>query len=718
MIRKMSLLVVSLFITVGSVIPQSSAGFALELTPGFNIPLAGDADLYNFGGGGGLTAGLRLGPFAAGITGGYKFIPTAVPEGADPLNASLIYGGGQLGFAITPTDWLEILLYGQGGYFYSFINQRLGDPEFTELYSGHNPFAGGGLGLAFKLAPAFSIGVRGEYRYFFGLYNDISVALGATLYVGGGKKASPPDSGETRPRPMDADTGPADGGRLLGIRDIKFQPIFPVFYRYYDGNPVGTVTIENTAKNEIENLSVSFHVKQYMDNPKKVPVTSALAPGEAIETDIFGLFTNEVLTISEGTTVSANIVLEFESDGKAYRVEEIASVPIENAQAMTWDDDRKAAAFVTAKESAILTFAKNVAGIVEENRAFGRHLMLGIAMHSAISEYGMKYVIDPTTPYADLSENETTIDFLQFPKQTLQYRAGDCDDLSILYCALLEAVGVPAAFVTVPGHIYIAFQLDMSDDQAMSTFQRADELILRDGTAWLPLEVTSIGDGFLEAWQLGAKEWRENVGRDQAGFYPIRAAWELYAPTGTPEQVMVTPPDLAAVENAYKKEAESLINREIYGQVARLQAELESSQGSYRVRNKLGVLYARYGLTEKSKIEFEKVLSERDYVPAMLNVGNLYFLEGDALSALKYYEQAEALRPDHPTILLAVAKAHHELENYGSAKRAYDGLKIADPSLADRFAYLDFRGEEMARAADVEVMKDTVLWEEDWEDEE
>jgi transglutaminase-like putative cysteine protease len=35
------------------------------------------------------------------------------------------------------------------------------------------------------------------------------------------------------------------------------------------------------------------------------------------------------------------------------------------------------------------------------------------------------------------------------------YRAGDCDDLSILYCSLLEAIGIRTAFVTIPGHIFM-----------------------------------------------------------------------------------------------------------------------------------------------------------------------------------------------------------------------------------------------------------------------
>ncbi len=34
---------------------------------------------------------------------------------------------------------------------------------------------------------------------------------------------------------------------------------------------------------------------------------------------------------------------------------------------------------------------------------------------------------------------------------------GDCDDLSILVCSLFEAVAIDTAFITVPGHIFMAF---------------------------------------------------------------------------------------------------------------------------------------------------------------------------------------------------------------------------------------------------------------------
>ena len=93
----------------------------------------------------------------------------------------------------------------------------------------------------------------------------------------------------------------------------------------------------------------------------------------------------------------------------------------------------------------------------------------------------------------------------------MEYRGGDCDDLTILYCALLEAVGFETAFITVPGHIFMAFSLDQSPAEALTRFSHPEELVIKENKAWIPLEVTAREGGFLKAWQMGAQEWRENA---------------------------------------------------------------------------------------------------------------------------------------------------------------------------------------------------------------
>jgi len=154
------------------------------------------------------------------------------------------------------------------------------------------------------------------------------------------------------------------------------------------------------------------------------------------------------------------------------------------------------------------------------------------------------------------------------------------------------------------------------------------------------------------------------------------------------------------------------IEREIAERVLKLQAEIKKDQEKPATINKLGVLYARYGLSDRAGKEFERILAKAEFAPALVNLGNLAFLTGDTKKALTYYDRASKLEPEDPKVLLCIARANHELENYGTVRDAYDKLKTVDASLAAQFAYLDLRGSEATRAADIGGLKGTVVWDE------
>lgn len=78
--------------------------------------------------------------------------------------------------------------------------------------------------------------------------------------------------------------------------------------------------------------------------------------------------------------------------------------------------------------------------------------------------------------------------------------------------------------------------------------------------------------------------------------------------------------------------------------------------------------------------------------------------------ALHLYEAAEAIDPDHPDVLLCLARANHDLENYGTTRRAYRRLQQIAPSLAGQVAYLGIRGEEAERAAELGGAGDFIFW--------
>ncbi len=140
---------------------------------------------------------------------------------------------------------------------------------------------------------------------------------------------------------------------------------------------------------------------------------------------------------------------------------------------------------------------------------------------------------------------------------------------------------------------------------------------------------------------------------------------------------------------------------------------IDSTQGDPRYINSLGVLYAKYGLDEKAEEQFNKILKETDYLPALMNMGNLFYIKEDYKKAREYYTRAQKVSPNNPRVLLSIARVNHEIENYGTAREAYSKLKEIAPDLASRFAYLDLRGEEATRAANVAGVKNLVLWEEE-----
>ena len=150
-----------------------------------------------------------------------------------------------------------------------------------------------------------------------------------------------------------------------------------------------------------------------------------------------------------------------------------------------------------------------------------------MAIHDALTLYGLTYSTDPV---ATLNSDNKTVDYIQFPQQTLDYKGGKCSDFSVLYASMFEAIGVESAFITIPGHIFMAVALQMSPDDVRKTFQNSDDFIYQDGKVWLPIEITLREGGFLKAWQLGAKEWRENKAKNQAALLsPARGVEDLPA---------------------------------------------------------------------------------------------------------------------------------------------------------------------------------------------
>jgi tetratricopeptide (TPR) repeat protein len=678
---------------------------SISLLPGGVLPLGDSTSCFTAGGGVGVSADLRLTSFPLfffKLDTTYSYIPIRTNNSVSVYSAS---AGGGVTFNISGK--LNLAAYGTGGYFYSAVTDGSGE-------GGGNIALKGGLSLSLAISPALSILADAHYLYNFYLNQSLGLSIGASYTLPLTRRERPIDTLPSRPETLD-ETTIKRTGKGLEISSIELDRIFPVLFKHYDDNPVGRVLLYNNESSSVTDIVLTLFVERYMDNPKECPVPYMVNSKEEIEVDLFALFSDSVLEITEGTKVSAKLTLGYTLKGKQKEVEYTQSIELYDRNATTWDDDRKAAAFVTAKDPAVLEFSKRVAGWTQDSvsRAVNKNLCMAMGLHEALRLYGLSYVVDPKTPFTEFSKDKLSVDFLQFPRQTLTYTAGDCDDLSILYSALLESVGIETAFVTIPGHIFMAFSLDMEPNTARNSFLRPDDLIYSDGKTWLPVEITMVKENFLSAWETGAKEWRENAASDQAKLFPMHNSWNEYKPVGLPGTSSVSMPDRLAVVNSFKTELVRFIDGEIYPQVSKLQVEIKQNNNAAKYVNRLGVLYGRYGLTDKAVVQFEMIINNTEYLPALINMGNISFLKKDIKEALEYYQRASAKDPDNPKVLLSVARCSHELENYGLVRNSYDKLKLIDPDLAEQFAYLALRGEEASRAAEINEVMEVVVWDEE-----
>ena len=682
-ISKRSIILFLLIFLTAGLSAQDRGTFSLSFYPHLNIPLGDSKDLFTLTGGGRINGDIFM-PFAPVMHGRIALDYTMMPTQADTRLNMISFGAGiGANFFIIPR--LKASLSAIGGY-------GLGMYEGT---NGGGPFMSGEMELSFLVNPSFSIGAGVSYKHYFSggekLFNAVGVSLGVSYNFGVSERES-----------------------KVEIREITINPMFPVFYKYYDENPLGEFVLKNNENGAIENVIVDFYISQYMERPKECLVIEEMEAGEEVTVPIYALFTDDVMEITEATKVMAEITVTYSYLNSTMAKDEAETVRMYDRNALTWDDDRKAASFVSSKSPDVLSFSKNIAGIVRGsgNNSINLNFRLAMGLFEALNLYGLNYIEDPKTPYAEFSEDEAALDFLQFPGQTLEYKAGDCDDLSILFCAMLESIGIETAFITIPGHIYMAFSLDMSKEEAVATFINSNDLIFIDNNTWVPVEITMINDGFLMAWQTGAREWRENEPSGKADFYSIHEAWELYEPVGIVSQGgNITVPDIITVNRTYIDTLEEFINREIQPRVNELTAAIAANNNHPVLINKLGVLYARYGMLDKAEAEFTKVLEQTDDINALGNMGNIKFLDEDFIVALDYYNKAFNIAPDNPKILAGLAKTYYEIQDYGSVTEYYNKLKIADSETAARFSYLVSETNKVGRASSQDI-REVVIWNE------
>ena len=693
----------AVFSQVGTEAEEETGLLSTDFSPGFGFPLGDSSDYWNSSvtGSLGLTYEFRSAAVLLGGAVDYSLYGTDADYGVSIAGASL-----RSGYRFRPSPRLPLDVTVFGGFSYGSAHSSSGG-------SGTTWNIGGGTSIGFLLTPTVDLALWGDYRYQFGLYQGLAVGIRASFFLMGRDRR---EEVILASKPLRSDilegakTAPPGQGLILG--EPVVERIYPVFYKYYEEYPLGSIPLTNLESTAVEDVQATFYIRQFMDAPFPCPLEETLGGKAEVSLDLFAVFSNEVMAITEEDKAIAEIAVTYTMDGERYKVVETVPVDFANRNALTWDDDRKAAAFVTPRDDVVISYARQVNRAIKDrgSQALSPAVLSAMGQYTALGLYGLEYVIDPSSSYIELSSTGGVQDYVQFPVQTLERQGGDCDDLTVLYCSLLESLGIETAFLTVPGHILPAFNTGIPANDVGIYFSSVEEVIFHGDEIWIPVEMTDRSSGFLDAWAIGARSWREHNRNAAARLYPVRTSWELYSPVffaGDAPQAEF--PDEMEVLSAFVEEMVSYVEREISPQVTELEERLRRDGPNPVVHNKLGILYARYGLIDQARDQFDLALERGEYPPALMNRGNISYLKEEWEEAITYYERVLLTAPDNSRAQLGIARANHQMGNAWKTQSAYLKLTEMSPELADKYAYLG-SGSGVARAGTGNLREESVLW--------
>lgn len=467
----------------------------------------------------------------------------------------------------------------------------------------------------------------------------------------------------------------------------NIAPIFSNNYKSYEKDPIGTVRVTNNTIDPISRLKISFMIKEFMDYPTEREIEN-LKPNETVEVPIFALFNNKLLDMTENSALQGELKIIHYEGGEMITYTSNAPVMLYEKHALTWNIRDKVGTFVTPRDPIVLEFARDVARQYTEGSS--DPVMYARSVFDAMSTMGMRYMPDPSNPYQAVSEKADQIDYVQYPRETLSRRTGDCDDLVTLYSAALESLGIQTALLDVPGHIFMMFNTGLGKD-AIEGDMLKDMFVIYNDQVWIPVEVTLVGNSFLNAWRKGISTYNEWRNRGLV-VVDIRKSWDKYKPAtlqATNERASHI--KRSDIEEKFGDEMQYIKNMRVRYQSKKYINALNTNPADENALIQLGIIYSDADL-DKSVDFFKKVVSlDANSSAGYNNLGNALFLQDKFDDAIAAYEKAANLSPEDAHILVNLARAYLKTNQKFKAKKTFDRAVSINPAVSSIYQSIAFQ---------------------------
>ncbi|MFA5975381.1 MAG: tetratricopeptide repeat protein [Elusimicrobiota bacterium] len=476
-------------------------------------------------------------------------------------------------------------------------------------------------------------------------------------------------------------------GPRLEILSTQIEDVFSAHYKYYSRVPLGTVVIRNNGESPMRKIKVSFAIQGYMDYPSETAIAE-LRSLEEKQIPLPATFNNRILEVTETTPIQAQVKVTYYNGDQELSVTRNLPFKLYSRNTIRWDKKDRFAAFVTPNDPPVIDFARAIAtSFAEAHRGapVPSAIMTAWSVFEGLGTYGISYLPRPHNPYDRVSLDSSTVDSMQFARETLARKSGDCSDVVALLASALESLTVTTCALDAPGHLFLMF--DTGENQKEALGFPEGWVVPYGGTYWVPVEATMIGSPFLDAWKQGAEQYRRWSQQGKVTPLDIHLAWRQFEPATLPEIASgVKAPTRQAIEEKFLADWKSLIDLRWQTSLSAAKQATTGTPNSGEPWLRLGFLATEFRHYQEARQYFLKARDDAATAASSYNnLGNLAMIQGDLVASENYYKQALEKDAGDAQVSINLARLYLKTGHPKKASTAFEKAMSLDPGLREQY---------------------------------
>lgn len=457
-----------------------------------------------------------------------------------------------------------------------------------------------------------------------------------------------------RQRFVDAENSTVRTTAKLSVEDIELVSLFPALFQLYRSQPAGRIKVINTSSEPLKDLKAEVFIRKYMDFPSTGQNLSVLNSGAADFIDLNLMLNELVLDLQEDLPLQVQVTIHYTDSQGPQKLTLVHPTTLFRKTALSWDDSAKLASFITPNDETVASLAYRLISDLGDRQVLGRNILRAMSIVNGLGALPLIYVPDPFSPFTTAFGDEGLIDTVRFPRTTLLYKGGDCDDTTALLCSLLESIGIQTAIVTSPGHVFAAFNTGQKRDEIWKLGEPVLMTVEHNGTVWIPLESTVMSEGFIAAWRTASDLIRRYNSTDELEFLPVADQRERYLALPLPPSVLPVESFGVIAKNGLDQNSLTELDFLLYTPSVKMRtlriAKLSGSALN-RGMNSLAGLHQRFGHSDEAERVLVAIMEQDpSYIPAYLNLVTLHLQQGKSDRAQVLLSQAQVVAPGSESV--------------------------------------------------------------------